>query len=130
MKKSSASLCAFFFAALVVAAQTNTDYVPVRAMALQDCIQKALTHNLDVQIERINPQISLYDLRADYGGYDPTLSVSGQHNHDESGPDGAPVSVSDANTFKSSLNGATPWGMIYGLSANASKNYATVQLFG
>ena len=129
MKKSSATLCAFFFAALVVAAQTNTDSVPVRAMALQDCIQEALTHNLDVQIERINPQISLYDLRADYGGYDPTLSVSGQHNHNESGPDGASVSVSDGNTFKSSLDGATPWGMTYGLSANASKNYEQTNFF-
>jgi HAE1 family hydrophobic/amphiphilic exporter-1 len=92
-------------------------------MSLTDCIQQALAHNLDVQIQRINPQISLYDLDADYGGYDPTLDISGQHNHDESGAEGVPASTSDGNSFSSSLDGATPWGMTYGLSGNVSKTY-------
>jgi outer membrane protein len=116
------SVVSFFFAAVfAAAAQTNTDAGAMRAMSLQDCIQEALTHNLDVQIQRINPQISLYDLNADYGGYDPTLNISGQHNHDETGDQNTPVSVTDENTFNSSLNGATPWGMTYGLSGNISK---------
>ena len=51
-------------------------------MSLQDCIQQALQHNFDVQIERYNPQISLYNLNAAYGGYDPTFNISGQHNYD------------------------------------------------
>jgi HAE1 family hydrophobic/amphiphilic exporter-1 len=80
-----------------------------------------------VQIQRINPQISLYDLDADYGGYDPTLDISGQHNHDESGAEGTPASTSDGNSFNSSLDGATPWGMTYGLSGNVSKTYNSSQ---
>ena len=56
-----------------------------REMSLEDCIQEALQHNLDVQIERTVPRISLYNLRAAYGGYDPLLNVSGQHNYDVSG---------------------------------------------
>jgi outer membrane protein TolC len=99
-------------------------------MSLADCIQEALAHNLDVQIQRINPQISLYDLDADYGAYDPTLDISGQHNHDESGAEGTPDNTSDGNSFNSSLDGATPWGMTYGLSGNVSKgNSPTRQIF-
>jgi len=121
--KSFSAVSIFFAAALTVAAQTNTDAGSMRTMSLTDCIQQALAHNLDVQIERINPQISLYDLDADYGGYDPTLNISGQHNHDESGAEGSPSSTSDANSFSSSLDGSTPWGMTYGLSGNVSKTY-------
>jgi outer membrane protein len=119
--KSFSFVSIFFAAVFAAAAQTNTDAGATRAMSLTDCIQQALAHNLDVQIERINPQISLYDLDADYGGYDPTLNISGQHNHDESGDENTPVSVTDENTFNSSLNGATPWGMTYGLNGNISK---------
>ena len=75
-----------------------------RAMSLQDCIQEALQHNLDVQIQRYNPQISLYNLSAAYSGYDPTFNVSGQHNYDVSGSAfktglNCPVPVSDAEQF-------------------------------
>ena len=113
----------FFAAAFAAVAQTDTDAGATHAMSLTDCIQQALAHNLDLQIERINPQISLYDLDADYGGYDPTLNISGQHNHNESGAEGVPSSISDANSFSSSLDGSTPWGMTYGLSGNVSKTY-------
>src|SRR5476649_2399819 len=104
----------FFLAVLTAGAQTNA--VPAaREMSLQDCIQQALAHNFDLQIERYNPQISLFNLRAAYGGYDPTLAVSGQHNYNESGVDSGPTTTSDNNSFSSSLNGATPWGLTYGL---------------
>ncbi len=51
-------------------------------MSLTDCLQQALQQNFDVQIERYQPQISLYNLRAAYGGYDPTFNISGQHTYD------------------------------------------------
>ena len=50
-------------------------------MSLTDCIQQAMTNNFDVQIERYDPQISLYNLNAAYGGFDPTLNFSGQHDY-------------------------------------------------
>ena len=67
--------------AVVASPDTNTG---TRAMSLQDCIQEALQHNLDVQIQRYNPQISLYNLRAAYGGYDPAFNISGKHNYNVS----------------------------------------------
>ena len=40
-------------------AQTGTNAPAGGTMSLQDCIQTALAHNFDVQVQRINPQISL-----------------------------------------------------------------------
>jgi len=93
-----------------------------RSMSLQDCIQEALTHNLDVQIERYQPQISYYGVRTSYGGYDPTFSFSGQRNYNDQGAafeNGIiiPPTITAGNSFDSSLNGNTPWGMSYTLGA-------------
>jgi len=98
-------------------------------MALQDCIQEALQHNLDVQIERYNPQISSTTCIAAYGGYDPLLNISGQHNYNVS-PGGLaqnltnaiPSSTSDENSFKSDIGGVLPWGLHYDFSAIFQSN--------
>ena len=115
----------FLSAVLAAVAQTNTnlDAGAPRSMSLQDCIQQALQHNLDLQIDRYNPQISLYNLNAAYGGYDPTFSISGRHNYDKSGPDGFPPSVSDENSFNSGIGGSLPWGLQYDFSGNVSDTY-------
>jgi len=129
----------FFLAALAAAAQTSTNStntVATRAMSLPDCIQQALKQNFDVQIERYQPQISLYNLRAAYGGYDPTLSLSGQHTFEvapstfnPSQTNQTPPTVSDANSFgpgrgsSSEIGGVLPWGLQYGFSGNISEQY-------
>jgi outer membrane protein TolC len=102
--------------------ETNSN---ARAMSLQDCIQEALQHNLDVQIQRYNPQISLYNLRAAYSGYDPTFNISGQHDYSKSGVDGSPPLISDNNSFKSDIGGSLPWGMTYDFSGNVAENYGS-----
>jgi outer membrane protein TolC len=99
-------------------AQTNNP-VEVRRLSLQEAIQLALTNNLDLQIDRYNPQINLYNLRADYGDYDPNLNLSGQHDHRETGSQlvaggfAVPTSVSDDNSFSATLSGLLPWGTAY-----------------
>jgi outer membrane protein TolC len=115
-----------FFSTLfaVAAQQTNFNATAVREMSLQDCIQQALSHNFDVQIERYNPEISLFNLDAAYGGYDPTFNFSGQHDFNVS-PGGftsqqiaLPATTSKADSFNSSLGGALPWGLQYNFSGN------------
>ena len=111
--------------AVLAPAYTNAN---TRAMSLQDCIQEALQHNLDVQIQRYNPKISLYNLRAAYGGYDPTVNISGQHNYDVSGSifeNGfeVPGSVSDENSFNSGIGGTLPTGLQYDFSGNVNQQY-------
>ncbi len=132
--KSSRVFSFFFLAALTAAAQTGTNSIATRAMSLQDCIQQALQQNFDVQIQRYNPQISLYDLNAAYSGYDPTFNIAGQHNYNDSGAsyqNGQVVAGSEynANSFNSGFNGGTPWGMTYNLSGNISETYGTLAGF-
>jgi outer membrane protein len=112
-------------------APTATTNAPanVRQLSLEDCVQLALQHNLDLQIDRYNPEISLYNLRAAYGAYDPTLNLSGQHDHNEAGSQllsggfTIPGSVSDGNSFSGSLGGLAPWGTTYTLSGSTRDQY-------
>jgi outer membrane protein TolC len=103
-----------------------------REMSLEDCIREALQHNLDVQIERYNPQISLYNLSAAYGGYDPLLNISGQHDFNVS-PGGftsqqipIPSTTSKSDSFNSGINGLLPWGLQYDFIGNiADRNFTS-----
>jgi len=133
MKRFSA-VSFFFAAAFAVAAQTNTDadMGATRAMSLTDCIRQALAQNFDVQIQRINPQISLDNLNAAYSGYDPTFNMSGRHNYSVS-PGSyssviggvSPPQSSQENSFSSGISGGLlPWtGLQYSLNGNLSKTY-------
>ena len=94
-----------------------------RQMSLEDCIQEALQHNLDVQIERTAPQISLYNLHGAYGGYDPLFNISGEHDYNKSGVDGIPPTISDVNSAQSDIGGLLPWGLKYDFSGNVSDKY-------
>ncbi|HZR17205.1 MAG TPA: TolC family protein [Verrucomicrobiae bacterium] len=126
-------LCVLAIAGTVAMAQTNATNT-VRQLSLQDCIQLALQHNLDLQIDRYNPQIALFNLRGDYGAYDPSFSLSGQHDHNEAGSQilaGGfiiPGSISDDNSFSGGLTGATPIGTTYSLQGNTRDQYG--QSFG
>ena len=115
--------------ATTVAAQSNS--VPTRSLSLDESIQMALEHNLDLQIERYNPRLSLYSLRAAYAGYDPLFSVSGQHDFSLSGGGldpitklPSPASSSDDDSFRSSITGGLlPWGTTYSVSGNIQETY-------
>ena len=124
--KSFGSATFFFCAILSAAAAADTNAPAPRAMALQDCIRSALQHNYDVQIERYEPQISLYNLNAAYGGFDPAFNFSGQHNYNEQ-PGGGfnqystnaiPARITEADSFNSSLGGTLPEGLQYDLTGN------------
>jgi outer membrane protein TolC len=127
-------LSAFFAVVTVAVAQTNTNAPAGRAMSLADCIQAALSHNFDVQVQRINPQIALYNLDAAYSGYDPTFSASGQHSFNVSPGGGVnpystnsitiPPRITDVNNFSSGISGGLlPWGLQYNLSSGLSQDY-------
>jgi outer membrane protein TolC/predicted nucleic acid-binding protein len=125
----------FFLMILSAAAQSNPSLVATntvvggRRMSLQDCIQEALQHNLDVQIQRYNPEISLYNLSAAYGPYDPTFSLSGTHSYNVQ-PGGffegiqLPSETIKNDSFNSGLTGELPWtGLQYNFSGNISQQH-------
>ena len=121
MKKNCASLLFLAASLAVVSAQTNAP--AARALSLSDCINEALRHNFDVQVERYEPAKALLNLNAAYAGYDPTLSLSGTHSHNNLGMEAGVPNISDGNSFNSGLAGSLPWGMTYGLIGNVAENY-------
>lgn len=87
----------------------------------------ALEKNLELRIDRYNPAFATFNLAAARAGYEPTLSLTGQHNHDESGSRllsggfSVPGAETDTDRFSGGLDGLTPWGMSYGLAGSISE---------
>ena len=116
-------------AALPGSAQTPAQKATTRTLTLQECIQLALQHNLSLQISRIDPQRSFYDLEASYQVYDPTLT--GSYNYvDRTSPAGVipgssvplPPSKSKIDSFGLGLGGTLPTdtGLQYDLTSGNS----------
>ena len=116
-------------AATVAFGQTSGQ--EIRKLSLEECIETALRHNLDIQIRRYSPEISRYSLKAAYGAYDPSLSLSGEHQYSLSAggvdPQGRPYTgnESEADSFRAGVQGLAPWGMTYSLGANVTDAYGT-----
>jgi outer membrane protein TolC len=112
-------------AALSALAQTNAP--EPREMSLEDCIEIALHHNLDVQIKRYNPELSRFTLEGSYGAYDPFWYGGAEHDYkrqpssslDEFGRP-IPGQEADTDNYSTGFRGLLPWGMNYdlGISMN------------
>lgn len=108
---------------------THAESVTTRPLALQDCIQIALEHNLGLQSARLGPQVARFNLAGSYGSYDPTFTLSASHNYRLS-PGGlndeglAYVGrESETDSFGSSIGGLLPWGLTYNLGGSTSDQY-------
>lgn len=119
--------------AMAVVADAQTGALRTRAMSLTDCVQEALVQNLDVQIERINPQISRADLSGAYAGYDPTFNISGSHGYRLSGGGidpttqfQIPATEGESDAFNAGISGGLlPWGTTYQLFGNLTESVST-----
>jgi outer membrane protein len=117
-----------------LAAGAQTESPQTRAISLQDCIAMALQHNLELRIERYNPELALFNLQGSYGAYDPLFRASAQYDYAKSGKTvfqsfNAPIEIpgqeKNTDTFSSSLGGLLPWGMSYSLSGRVADTDAT-----
>lgn len=100
-----------------------------RQMSLADCITSALEHNLDIQIERINPIIAESSLRLAYADYDPQFNFRAGHdyNQDPGGIDDQARRYegrqTESDTFSASLSGLAPMGLNYSISSFVTDTY-------
>lgn len=123
--------CLLLFPVLVAAALTVSaaETTLPRKVSLQECVEMALKKNLELRIERYNPDFALFNLAAARAGYEPALNLSGQHSYNESGSrllSGGffiPGSITESDNFSGGIGGLAPWGMTYNLSANANEQY-------
>ena len=108
---------------LPASAQTN---LQPREMSLEDCIETALHHNLDVQIKRLNPELSHFTLEAAYGAYEPAFAAGAEHDYTrQPGSVDAngrviPGAEIESERYSSGFQGLLPWGLTYNLGINLS----------
>jgi outer membrane protein TolC len=114
--------CACAFLPLFANAEPNTGLS--RPVSLAECIQMALEHNLDIKIERYNPQIARYNLSLAYSAYEPTFNGGGTHSFNLS-PGGIDQqnrtfggTTTDSDAFNAGLVGLLPSGLSYSLAGN------------
>lgn len=127
----------FLWPLLVAALHGQTVTNQSRSVSLQECIEMALLHNRDIQIERFNPVISRLTLEGSYSYYEPRLTMGSQgapigHSHSRSfgGYDpitGLPTPGTSQETYMANANfsGALPSGMTYSLGSSYNNNFGT-----
>lgn len=76
----SSRLIGLAVGSLLAAAHAQSSDPAPRPLSLQDCIELALQHNLDVQIERYGSEVARWSLAAAHGAYDPVFHLSATHN--------------------------------------------------
>jgi outer membrane protein TolC len=124
-------VCLFVLATLTNFAGESAP-APQRTITLEECITLALQHNLDLQIQRYNPQIAVFNLRATYGAYDPTFSAAVEHG-DSTGLPGyvggigyVPGDTTEYDSVGGGVGGILPWGTSYRLQAGLVNTYGQV----
>jgi len=87
---------------------TNTD------LTLEDAITRALERNLDIAVERLNPQVVDLSLAQQLSAYRPslssTLSSTSRTNPSATQLDGGEAVISDNSLFNGGLDQSVQWG--------------------
>ncbi len=115
-----------------LAAQTNK----VQSITLEEAVQTALQHNLNVQIQRFNPLLDRFALEANYGAYDTSFSFipkdtyTAQPGQIFNGLQSPSEHVNDHNYSAGfgGINGSnalTPWGLQYNLGLSLDRSTYT-----
>lgn len=96
-----------------------------RPLSLEECIDLALEHNLDLESQSRDPLIAAEDLRFSIAAYEPEILLDSRYRSVTTAPGvdaqtNQPVigSRTTSNRFGAGLNGILPTGMIYNLGAN------------
>ena len=106
-------------AALIEKAMAHVGQVPATGtpqidLSLDEAIALALERNLDIAVERLNPQLMDLQIAQANAAYQPTLSTSftnsSRANPSSSQLDGGQKTVQDTQTVDTSINQSVPWG--------------------
>lgn len=115
------SVCSFLsFNVLAATAPEQS----TRELSLNECIEMALAHNLDIRIQQQQPKMDRFTLESSYAAWDPTFTARASHNYNSSpgGTDaqGRPLPSREINndTLSPGLTGALPTGLTYSLASN------------
>jgi len=108
-----------------------------RYVSLRECIEMALTRNLDIQISRLGSEIAGYSLTGAYGPYVPVLSLGARHEFVSQPGDFDPQKFNldqpyEMNTDQlgTSLAGRLPMGLSYDFRGYTREDNAKTDFSG
>ena len=97
-----------------LAASQVTESTSRIELTLEESVARALERNLDLAVQRLNPQVFDLNLAEQLSAYRPTLnsslSNSSRTNPASTQLDGGTAVISDNTTFNSGWSQAVPWG--------------------
>ncbi len=118
-------------ASATASAQMTNPPSTTRSLSLRDCIDLALSRNLDLRIEHLTAEVAGEALSSAYGVYVPTFTFDAAHNYESALADFDPRKFnpyfpSELTTGKigPELGGQAPFGFSYDLSSFVRKNDA------
>src|SRR5208282_1321449 len=118
-------------AAATASAQTTNSPANTRPLSLRDCLDMALSHNLNLRIQHLTVEIAGDAYRSAYGPYDPTLTLNASRSYEADPGDYDPRKFnpyfpSDLTTGRlgAEMSGQAPFGFSYDLSGGVIKNQA------
>ena len=106
-------------ATLIEQARAQVGQVPATGatqidLSLDEAIALALEHNLDIAVQRLNPQLMDLQIAQVNAAYQPTLATtftnSSRTNPSSSQLDGGQAVVQDSQIVDTSISQAVPWG--------------------
>lgn len=123
-------LVAFVFAFQLRAQQTNEVQ---RSISLEECIEMALKHNLDIQISKLDPEIQRSILEFSKGVYDPVITL-GYNRVMQTSPGeiqnffGTPMRVGGGDHYYqdslyTSVSGKLPFGTMYSIPLEFDRTF-------
>jgi outer membrane protein TolC len=118
--------------AAAASAQTTNSPTGTRSLSLRDCIDLALSRNLDLQIEHLKGEVTGDELNSAYGVYVPTFTFGATHSYESDLGDFDarkfnPYFPAEITTDKlgTELGGKVPFGFSYDFNGFVRKNEAT-----
>ncbi|MGY8654025.1 MAG: TolC family protein [Verrucomicrobiia bacterium] len=111
------------------------DEKKVIRLSLEECIERAMRKNLDVEIARINPRLARYSLDLARTSYDPFFRAGATHSSSSS-PGGVDEenrfflgTETEDDRFNTGFGGQFPIGLSYDLSGNVSNRRGSSAAF-
>ena len=111
-------------AAVTSSAQITNPPASIRSLSLRECIELALSKNLDLRIERLHQDMAADSLYGAYGVYDPVLSFTARRDFVSQPGDIDPKKPGTdlpyeltTDSLGPALSGVLPFGLSYDLNA-------------
>lgn len=98
----------------------------VRQLTLEECIQIAIEHNLDLKIAQFDPLKAEISLSTGFAGFHPEFYATAAHSYTKSpggfDPEGRPLPapITETDRFTTGLLGRIPSGMSYSITGDAT----------